>query len=422
MSEAAMNTAPAKREHKLNYTGRFGQVIIYLGKLLRGFVYQSDWKVLPMAALIAGVVSMVVHRDFFITMEGTLKGALALTCLSIWNGCFNSIQVVCREREIIKREHRSGLHISAYIFSHMIYQALLCLLQTIITLFVCSQTGVKFPTEGLFSNWMVVDLGITIFLITYASDMLSLWISCLTRSTTTAMTVMPFVLIFQLVFSGGIFTLPDWANRIAFLSISNYGMKCIAAQSNYNGRDLVSGWNSLDKVKDKEISGTITLGEVMDFLTTNESPLVRDLRATEVRVPSAKENAAFLAGLTNRDQLPGINEILGLIQPSETDDSAPEETVSFGKLIDTMADTEYIQSQRGQSYTYHTTIDELMSIYGKEKLKTDIIRTTSTASRVEAYRYGRRNIGIYWVRISLYIVLYSCLSVLFLEFVDKDKR
>ena len=142
MSEAVITT---KREHKLHYRGRGGQVFIYLGKLLRGFIYQNDWKVLPMTALIAGLVSMVVRRDYFLTMEGTLKGAFALTCVAIWNGCFNSIQVVCREREIIKREHRSGLHISAYIFSHMVYQAMLCLLQSGLTLFVCVNTGVKFP-------------------------------------------------------------------------------------------------------------------------------------------------------------------------------------------------------------------------------------------------------------------------------------
>ena len=66
MSEAVMTET---RQHKLHYRGRGSQIIIYLGKLLRGFVYQNDWKVMPMVALIAGLVSMVVRRDFFQTME-----------------------------------------------------------------------------------------------------------------------------------------------------------------------------------------------------------------------------------------------------------------------------------------------------------------------------------------------------------------
>ncbi|MBQ3479763.1 MAG: hypothetical protein IJH25_16535, partial [Clostridia bacterium] len=60
-----------KRRFMTRHRGRGVQVFIYLGKLLRMFVYQSDWKVLPMAALIAGLVGMVIRRKFFINMEGT---------------------------------------------------------------------------------------------------------------------------------------------------------------------------------------------------------------------------------------------------------------------------------------------------------------------------------------------------------------
>ena len=65
------------------------------------------------AALIAGLVGMVIRKRFFINMEGTLMGSFAMVCVCIWNGCFNSIQVICRERDVIKREHRSGMHISS---------------------------------------------------------------------------------------------------------------------------------------------------------------------------------------------------------------------------------------------------------------------------------------------------------------------
>ncbi len=111
------------RQFKALHRGRGAQVWIYLGKLLRMFVYQSDWKVLPMAALIAGLVGMVIRKKMFLNMEGTIMGSFALVCVCIWNGCFNSIQVICRERDGVKREHRSGMHISSYICAHMLYQA-----------------------------------------------------------------------------------------------------------------------------------------------------------------------------------------------------------------------------------------------------------------------------------------------------------
>lgn len=42
------------------HTGRLGQVRIYLGKFFRIFIYEKDWKVLPLA----GTVSLeFVDRD-----------------------------------------------------------------------------------------------------------------------------------------------------------------------------------------------------------------------------------------------------------------------------------------------------------------------------------------------------------------------
>ena len=161
------------------HRGRSTQIPIYLGKFLRMFLYQNDWKVMPMAAVIAGLVGMVIRNMLCLSMEGTLMACFALVMVCIWNGCFNSIQVICRERDVIKREHRSGMHISTYVASHMLYQAILCLLQTIITMYIFRIVGVQIPYEGLFTRWMIVDLGITLFLVTYAADVLSLWISSL---------------------------------------------------------------------------------------------------------------------------------------------------------------------------------------------------------------------------------------------------
>ena len=192
---------------KEKHQGRISQLGIYLGKYLRMFVYQNDWKVIPMSAIIAGVVTVVVGSNMFVTQEGTLTGTFALACVCLWNGVFNSIQVVCRERAILKREHRAGLHVSSYLGAHMIYQFLLCLAQTGVTLFVCTMASVAFPKTGIITPWGITDVGITIFLITYAADLMALMVSCIVRDTTTAMTVMPFVLMFQLIFSGGFFGL-----------------------------------------------------------------------------------------------------------------------------------------------------------------------------------------------------------------------
>ena len=255
---------------EIRHRGRFSQVFIYLGKFFRMFIFQNDWKVLPMAAIIAGLVCFVVGANIFKTMEGTKLGSFAMACICIWNGFFNSIQVICRERAIVKREHRSGLHISSYIHAHMIYQAFLCLCQTLITLVVCRASNVSFPEKSLITSWPLVDIGITLFLVTYSADMMALMVSALVRSTTTAMTVMPFLLIFQLVFSGGFFSLSGTAVRITDLTIAKWGLVALCTQGDYNSLPMVSLWNTLLKLQGVEVGDNKPVEQALRYLQDND--------------------------------------------------------------------------------------------------------------------------------------------------------
>ena len=237
----------------LKYRGRIAQTGIYLRKFLRMFVYQNDWKVLPMCAVIAAAVTFVVGGNLFVTQEGTLMGSFALVCVCIWNGFFNSIQVVCRERSIVKREHRAGLHMSSYVMAQVIYQFLLCAAQTVIVLLICRAAKIKLPEQGILTRWGVLDLGITLFLVTFASDMMALAISCVMRNTTAAMTVMPFMMIFQLLLSGGFFQLSGFAAKLRVVSASYWGLNSICAVGRYNELGMVTLWNTIFKFKDIEV-------------------------------------------------------------------------------------------------------------------------------------------------------------------------
>ena len=258
----------------IRHKGRLGQMFVYLGKFLRMFVYQSDWKVIPMGAVIAGAVTFVVGQNMFVTQEGTLMGVFALVCVCIWNGFFNSIQVVCRERSIVKREHRAGLHMSSYIGAQMIYQLLLCLAQTVVTLIICNVAGVQFPEQGIVTRWGILDMGISILLVTYTADILALMVSCIVRTTTTAMTVMPFLLIFQMIFSGGFFQLRGAVENLKVVTISHWGMDSINAIGRYNESPNVTLWNTIFKFRNVEFMGEKPLLELIK--ETERKNLVND--------------------------------------------------------------------------------------------------------------------------------------------------
>lgn len=281
-------------EENIRHRGRIGQTFIYLGKLFRMFLFQNDWKVLPMAAIIAGLVTFVVGSNVFVTMEGTLTGTFALSCVCVWNGFFNSIQVICRERAIIKREHRSGLHISSYVAAHMIYQAFLCVLQVIIEIFVCNQLGMKIAEKSLVTAWPVADIAITLFLVTYSADMLALLISSFSKTTTAAMTVMPFLLIVELLFSGATFTLPEKAMPLTNLTATKWGLTALCAQGDYNSLPMVSVWNAAVGMKDIEVDGEKPLLEALRFIEQND---MRDDLLLETAQQNQKPEYNFDIGI-----------------------------------------------------------------------------------------------------------------------------
>ena len=426
MSENAVNTPRSKRVH---HTGRADLVFIYLGKQFRFFINESDWKVLPMAAVIAGLVAMVIRRRFFVNMEGSLIGAFALACVAIWNGCFNSIQSVCRERAIVKREHRSGMHISSYMTAHMIYQFLLCAGQTVITMFVLRQLSVPIPRgygSGFITPWMILDVGITMFLISYAADMMSLFLSSISRTTTGAMTLMPFILIFQLVFSGGIIPLPEWSRPISNFTISNYGIRALASQSGYNELPMNTVWNTLSGMKDTQIGGSVTIGEIIDKL---DSPVVERNRDREIlKSYSAAELAGILAdpSVGLRDKKVGDTTLGEILDSLKADpDLAAEKLnrpVTVGDVVDLLKDNKALQNHRDKTITLKATVGELMDIVGEENVKEFVMRKTAEAARKPEYEKTRSNVFRNWAFLGIFILVFAMLATIVLEMIDKDKR
>ena len=388
-----------KATRKTRYRGRIEQVQIVLGKFFRMFVYQSDWKVFPMAALIAGLLAYVIRTDFMKTMEGTLKGSFAIACVGLWNGCFNSIQVICRERDIVKREHRSGLHISSYIIAHMIYQAVLCLGQTVILLYVFRLLEIRFPEEGFLTPWFRLDLGITVFLITYAADMLALLISAVVRTTTGAMTVMPFILIFQLVFSGGIFSLPSWTKPVTKLTLSNYGLRCICAQADYNSLPMASAWSTIRRMKDLPLEGSLTAGEVLDLMgedTSARSEVIRELR----EMPLQRKTKTGNELLADRDGKP----------------------VTMGDVIDWAATAPELEVSRQKEYHTSVTIGEIIDIFGEDEVKKAVLEKSAKAGQDPRYERDPFLITDCWMVLAGFAMLYALAAMIALEFIDQDKR
>ena len=221
----------------MEQAGRLQQIRIYFGKFFRVFFHEKWWKTLLSATIITALISGVTADDMFIAYNSTRNGCFALICACIWIGVFNTIQAVCEERAIIKREHRSGLHMSSYIIAHMLFEVLLCAMEgLIVTLLITVSNMKNIPSQGVVLP-AFLEFFITYFLIIFSSDALGLMISSVVKTPQTAMTVMPFVLIIELVLSGFIFRLEGLAETVSYITVSKWGLNALCIIANVNGME-----------------------------------------------------------------------------------------------------------------------------------------------------------------------------------------
>ncbi len=216
------------------------QTIIYFKKTVRIAAKEKFWKFIIFAAIIAVIVSMVVGESMFVSYDDTKSGFFAIACASIWIGIFNSIQNICKEHEIIRAEYRSGTKLSAYITANVMWQFIMCLIQTIILLLV-SAIFIDYNDTGIIFGSAMFEYFITLFLLTFGSDVMGIMISSISGNPTTAMTIMPFVLIVQLIMSGVLFTLDGWTGAVANITFSKWGMNALGSIADLNGLPLLIG-------------------------------------------------------------------------------------------------------------------------------------------------------------------------------------
>ncbi len=221
----------------MSKTSAIKQTSVYVAKNFRLFMNQKDWKFIVIAAVISFLVCSIVGKDMFSTYESTKSGFFAIISASIWIGIFNFIQRICKEHSTITSEYRSGLHIRAYIMSHVIFDFVICLIQSAVLMGIC-MIFIDFPSNGIIFGSSLVEYFITLFLIIWCSDIMGIMISSVVSTPNAAMTAMPFILILQLVMSGVLFELNGWALKVANVTFSKWGMSALGSIGNLNDENL----------------------------------------------------------------------------------------------------------------------------------------------------------------------------------------
>lgn len=182
--------------------------------------------------LIAFLMSLIVTSDLFEYYDETKSILFAIANSAIWLGLLNSIQEICKERTILKKEYMANLKISSYLCSKIFVMLLLATIQALLFLSTFSLL-LEVPIGGVIFGWypeMLITLISTIF----SASTLGLCVSTLSKDASVAMTYAPLFIIPQLLFSGMFFKLEGIVEFISNFVLCRWSVEAMGTTNDLN--------------------------------------------------------------------------------------------------------------------------------------------------------------------------------------------
>lgn len=184
------------------------------------------------APIIAIALSVVASTELYKSYEDTKAILFSLGCSCIWLGLLNSVQEICKEKTILQKEHMADLKISAYIFSKFIVQGILAFLQSLIMVVIFQKI------EGQSTNSILIDsfwdIQLICFLTILCAAALGLLISAAVKNANIAMSIIPLLLVPQLLFSGMLFELDGTTDVISNFVLCRWTVEGLGTSTNLN--------------------------------------------------------------------------------------------------------------------------------------------------------------------------------------------
>src|SRR5262249_31402676 len=157
--------------------------------------------------------------------NNTQQILLMLSIATLWFGTTNAAREIVKERPVYLRERLVNLRLFPYILSKAGVLSALGIVQVLALFAIVSLKTPYLPTHGILLP-VPLEMVVTLVLCALAGLFGGLLISSLVRTADRAMSIVPIVLIPQVVFSGAVFDLSGWAKSLSYLTVSHW---CLAA-------------------------------------------------------------------------------------------------------------------------------------------------------------------------------------------------
>ncbi|BAY41225.1 ABC transporter ATP-binding protein (plasmid) [Nostoc sp. NIES-2111] len=196
-----------------------------------------------LGAPILGSLNFVLWKsDLFTTKTGNAGQAISMlfvvVVMAIMSGSLATMPEIAKERPIYKRERSVGLGLAPYIMSKLVVAFVLALYQSAVLLYLMLG-AVDVPGADTYRGAMYL----TLFLASFGSMVLGLIVSAVAPNQTVAPLIILVLLVFQIVFGGGIQptenlnTNPN-AKAVSELMLSKYSFENLVSLSGM-GTDIV---------------------------------------------------------------------------------------------------------------------------------------------------------------------------------------
>lgn len=182
---------------------------------------------LMQAPVIAGLLAIVFDPDIFDVVNGNYVQARTLlflmVCCSVWFGTSNAAREICKERAIYRRERSANLQIVPYVFSKVAVLFGLCVIQSA-TMVLVIRSRITLPNLG---PVLLEKMFLILLLSSVGGLAMGLLLSSLVSNPDKAGSLVPIILIPQLVLAGALIPLKGLAQDVSYVMLSKWGYEML---------------------------------------------------------------------------------------------------------------------------------------------------------------------------------------------------
>lgn len=169
------------------------------------------------------------------------RSLFIMVCSAAWFGIINAAREIVKERPIYRRERAIYLSILPYALSKALVLGTLAAAQSVILLLIVG-ARVGYPTHGLLlagQRGAFIEMWVTLWLVSMAGIAMGLMVSALAPNADRAVSLVPLLLVPQIIFDNVIFELSGASDVMSWFMPSRWGMQALGSIARI--RDRFSG-------------------------------------------------------------------------------------------------------------------------------------------------------------------------------------